>query len=359
MLLAACTQQTNNHPILKYYPPDDVFEDGYVNKYYRHYYPKNKDRKPATEITYSKFRKEGNRIFIENFNAGFDLVATSELTVSETEIASKKLMDINRRDTIEIEIINPVRSRWDRTDGDPYLLRYKYGDKYYRYTETQRSIYDTIIDGKEAKSIVTEGEYISEETGEVSSQFTNTAHYVSGLGFYSSMSENDSYQSEVELMEQMPVEEFERRSDHGKHRIAWIDPENTLDVGEDFIICGHERFIADYYNSTPDGRYSHGKRALLDTVFNNLDESKMLEQNGMLVFRFVVNCEGKAGRFVVDGYDFMYQPLRFEDETVEHLYGILRKLEDWRPVVINDEARDAYFYITFKIENGKITDILP
>ena len=55
----------------------------------------------------------------------------------------------------------------------------------------------------------------------------------------------------------------------------------------------------------------------------------------------------------------MYQPLKFEEETIEHLYGILRKLEEWRPVVINEEARDAYFYITFKIEDGKITDILP
>ena len=128
---------------------------------------------------------------------------------------------------------------------------------------------------------------------------------------------------------------------------------------EEFNLCGHERFIADYYNSTPDGQYIHGKRALLDTVFNNLDEAKMLEQNGMLIFRFVVNCEGKAGRFIVDGYDFMYQPLKFEEETIEHLYGILSKLEEWRPVVINEEARDAYFYITFKIEDGKITDILP
>ncbi|WP_436514687.1 hypothetical protein [Ekhidna sp. To15] len=359
VVLIGCQQSTDNHPILKFHPSSDVFEDGYVSKYYRHYYPKNKDSRAATEITYTKFRKEGDQIFTERYNAGFDLVGISESRLADTEIIFEKLVDIRMQDTFNIEILNPVRTRWEPSDADPYTVRYQLNDTYYRYVETQQNVYDTLIDGKPAKVFNSTSAYTKEEDGEEVNSYSDQAIYLSEVGFYSSLSENENYVLEVELMEQMPVEEFERRADHDKHRIAWIDPENTLDAGEDFNICGHERFIADYYNSTPDGRYIHGKRALLDTVYNNLDESKMLEQNGMLVFRFVVNCEGKPGRFTVDGYDFMYQPIKFEQETIDHLYGILRMLEDWRPVVINDEARDAYFYITFKIDNGKITDILP
>lgn len=359
IVLIACEQKSGDHPVFKYYPPNDVFEDGYVNKYYRHYYPKNQDARAATEITYSKFWKEDDRIIIERYNAGFDLAGITELRVSDSEIFTERLMDIRRMDTTEVEIVNPVSSRWSTSEGDPYKLRYLFSEEYYQFTESQQSVYDTLIEGKAAKVFVNNGAYKNEESGEVTNEYTDTTIYIAGLGFFESKSENENYRLVAELLEQMPVDEFERRADHNKHRIAYIDPENTLDANEDFSICGHERFIADYYNSTPDGRYIHGKRALLDTVYKNLEESKMHEQNGMLIFRFVVNCEGKPGRFIVDGYDFMYQPLKFEEETISHLYAILRKLKDWRPVVTNGEARDAYFYITFKIENGKITNILP
>ncbi|MEP1034295.1 hypothetical protein [Ekhidna sp.] len=359
LILVACNQQSAKHPVLKYYPSENVFEDGYVSKYYRHYYPKNKDARASTEITYSKFRKEGKRIFIERFNAGFDLVGTTELLVSGSEILVEKLVDIRRTDTIDIEIITPVRSRWDGGTIEPYILRYMFGEKYYRYTEQQLDVYDTLIDGKPGKILLMDAAYTEEDSEEQTNKFTDKSIYLAGLGFYASSSMNENYKLEVELIEQMSVVEFERRADHNKHRIAWIDPDNTLDPSEEFNICGPDQFIADYYNSTPDGRYLHGKRAMLDTVFQNLDESKLLEQNGMLIFRFVVNCEGKAGRFIVDGYDFMYQPIQFEQETIEHLHSILKKLEDWRPVVIDAEPRDAYFYVNFKIENGKITDILP
>lgn len=359
ILLVACERPSENHPIFKYYPSYDVFEEGYVNKYYRHYYPKNKDSRASTEITYSKFRKDGDRIIIDRYNAGYDLSGHTELMVSDTVIHAESLFDIRRMDTIAIEIVDPVKSRWNSRTGDPYTLRYKLRDKYYQYTEVQKNAFDTLIDGKNAKAFVIEAHYMDEESEEIVNQFADTTIYLAGLGFYESKSDYENFRIETELIEQMSVNEFESRADHDKHRIAWIDPANTLDDGDDFSICGHERFIADYYNSTPDGRYIHGKRAMLDTVFNNLDESKLLEQNGMLTFRFVVNCEGKAGRFTVDGVDFMYQPIKFEQETIDHLYAILRKLEVWRPVVIREEARDAYFYITFKIENGKITDILP
>lgn len=357
--MVACEQSNVNHPILKYYPSNDVFEDGYVNKYYRHYYPNSTDLRAATEVTYSKFRKDGNRIFVERYNAGFDLSGITELKITDTEVLAERLVDIRRLDTIDIEIINPVRSTWVGSQSDPYILRYEFNDKFYRYVENQINLYDTLIDGREAKVLVSDVAYHEEETNEEINQYRDTSIYVSDLGFYEGWSGYDGYNTELELIEQMSEGEFERRANHDKHRIAWIDESKALDDTRNFKICGHERFIADYYNSTPDGRYIHGKRALLDTVKNNFDESKMMEQNGMIVFRFVVNCEGKPGRFVVNGYDFGYQPLKFESVSIDHLFSILQKLDEWRPVVIDDEARDAYFYITFKIEDGKITDILP
>ncbi|MEO9872195.1 hypothetical protein [Ekhidna sp.] len=358
--LFGCTQEESNHPVFKYYPPNDVFEEGFVNKYYRHNYPKNQDARAATEVTYSSLRKEGNKIFIEKFNAGFELAAVTELRVSDNgDVFTEKLTDIVRMDTIPIEILSPVSSRWINNQDEPYKIRYSFSDKYYQFTERQLKVYDTLIDGKAAKVFIKSGEYLNEETGEVTNRFMDTTTYLTDIGFFESRGGNENYRFETEMVEQMPLDEFKKRANHGEHRVAYIDPSNTLENGEQFKICGQEKSIADYYNSTPDGRYFHGKRAMMDTIFDNLDRAKLFDQNGSLVFRFVVNCEGKAGRFIGEGYDPNYHPMEFNPETIDHLFSILRKLKEWRAVVIREEARDAYFYINFKIENGEIIDILP
>ncbi len=359
IVMVSCEPQISDHPVFKYYPPTEVLEDGYVSKYYRHYYPKNSDQNASTEIGYSKYKKVSDKILLNSYNAGFDHSGILESRVSGTQIFTERVVDINQIDTIEIDIISSIREDWGAQKNEPYELKYVFNEKDYSFTENQLDVYDTLIDGAAAKVLVTESFYRDLETDEIVNQFKSKDIYVEGLGYYSTTADFENFRMELELVEQMPIEEFERRADHDKHRIAWIDPDKTLDSDAEFKICGGERRIADYYNSTPDGRYIHGKRAMLDTIFNNLDEAKLLEQNGRLTFRFVVNCEGQTGRFIVNGYDFMYQPIKFEQETIDHLYGILRKLESWRPVVLQDESRDAYFYITFNIEDGKITDILP
>ena len=157
----------------------------------------------------------------------------------------------------------------------------------------------------------------------------------------------------------MSVSEFASRASHGEHRVAWIDPNSTMSDDSDFRICGHELKIVDYYWSSPDAGYLYGKRAMLDTIHSNLDNLKLFKQSGRLVFRFVVNCDGEPGRFIVRGYDLNYQRMEFQKETVDHLFSIMQKLEKWKPVLFGEELQDAYFYITFNIEDGEITNILP
>ena len=363
MQLFACTPEVSKDPVLRFFPNTNLFEKGYVNKYYYHYYPDNPDQNAATKVVYSKYTKvDRNRFTQENYDAGYQLAERRLFEVSGDTLKMVEEISINSRDvvdTVKSDIRSNVLVVWDSPTGGLFQEAYKYEDEEYLYSEVQTASKDTIIDESMGREFVVEWTYKKMETDSVLSKGTNRSTYVQGLGYYSSIMRADSYRNEAELVEQMSIAEFERRADHGEHRVAWIDAEKSISDDSDFQLCGHELNIADYYNSTPDGRYIHTKHAMMDTIEASLDQAKLFDQNGRLVFRFVVNCEGIAGRFVAEGYDLDYQPMQFEQETVDHLFGILQKLEKWRPVVIRDEPRDAYFYITFNITDGEITDILP
>jgi hypothetical protein len=78
----------------------------------------------------------------------------------------------------------------------------------------------------------------------------------------------------------------------------------------------------------------------------------------MLTYRFVINCKGKAGRFIFKCYDFDYQAKELPASARKHLLEILLGLKTWQPCVIRSENSDSHAYITFKIKDGKIITAL-
>jgi hypothetical protein len=156
----------------------------------------------------------------------------------------------------------------------------------------------------------------------------------------------------------MPDHEFEKRSAHGKKRVAWIDPSLTLDDHTDFKLCHGEDLIYDYYNSGGLAQHGESKKEMVRNLMAQIDRKKLFDESGFLAFRFVVNCEGKAGRFITEETDLDFGRKKFNPQTVAHLYQLVYALQDWKPVVVG-ESRDAYFYLTFKMNHGEVTDILP
>lgn len=138
------------------------------------------------------------------------------------------------------------------------------------------------------------------------------------------------------------------------HDIGYIDPDKALG-SKDFKTCKDE--IYEYYNSEPDGGYKYGKKALRDSVQRKYQAS--ISESGYLTFRFVVNCQGKAGRYLVIENDLDFKPKKFNAELVSQFFSITQELKEWRPVVLENESRDYYMYITYKLLDGKIIEILP
>lgn len=131
-----------------------------------------------------------------------------------------------------------------------------------------------------------------------------------------------------------------------------------------FEVC-NEQLIKQYYvrgnsSDTPAG-YDGEKKAISDQIAKRYQYPVKRKQNGYVTIRFVVNCKGKPGRFRIETMDMAYQPFRFEEGITNQLLRLVAGLEGWIPRTNKDgsQAYDFYQYLTFKIAEGQLIDVLP
>jgi hypothetical protein len=83
------------------------------------------------------------------------------------------------------------------------------------------------------------------------------------------------------------------------------------------------------------------------------------QMNGFVTIRFVVNCKGQTGNFEIYQIDNSYQQINFEEKYIEALLTFVKTLENWKIGTYESRKFDYYAYFTFKIEYGKVTEIVP
>lgn len=140
----------------------------------------------------------------------------------------------------------------------------------------------------------------------------------------------------------------------------WIDdivPDSTLDDAN-FKICNTDKQSIQYFNDGIGVQYKGGKPAI-NALFSSGYRSVKVNQSGLIRIRFVVNCSGATGRFRLLSSDLNYQPYQFSPEITEQLLQITKSMNGWQPKVWKEIKVDYYQYLIFKIENGKLTHILP
>ena len=84
--------------------------------------------------------------------------------------------------------------------------------------------------------------------------------------------------------------------------------------------------------------------------------------NGYITFRFIIDCKGEiTPRIQVLQTDENYKKYYFEKDFVNLLYAFLKTMDKWKIARINNrEVPLAYHsFITFKIQDGKVVNILP
>lgn len=126
-----------------------------------------------------------------------------------------------------------------------------------------------------------------------------------------------------------------------------IAPDPDLDDPA-FETCRKTR-IPQYYALGADYRVPN--KQLMDH-FGTIDLSHSTE-TGYFTIRFLVNCKGKIGRLREQSMTTEYEKMTFGTELKDAIRNRLQAFDQW------PEGRDFYQYLTFKIEQGKIREVLP
>lgn len=139
------------------------------------------------------------------------------------------------------------------------------------------------------------------------------------------------------------------------HDVEYIDPETAL-LSDGFEVC-NENYILQYYNPER-ATYSKGKNGLRTFILSNYKNNNYTD-SGYLNIRFVINCKGEAGRYVIHENDLDLKPKSFDKDLVDQLFQLTTELKTWNPNYLYDDYRDSYMYISYRIEHGEITEIIP
>ncbi|MGG5209512.1 hypothetical protein ACQWU4_11240 [Chryseobacterium sp. MIQD13] len=126
-----------------------------------------------------------------------------------------------------------------------------------------------------------------------------------------------------------------------------------------FEKCTPEKLMSiQYYQGKKEFNYKGEKLAIIEKLQkeNISSETKM---NGYITVRFLVNCEGKTGLFRVQQMNTDQKETSPDKELGERLLRFTKSLDGWIPKEIKGFKAGYYQYLTYKIENGKVSEVLP
>ncbi len=147
-------------------------------------------------------------------------------------------------------------------------------------------------------------------------------------------------------------------ADHTKYPtyIGYIDQDTALrnDVHE---LCGEKR-IYYVYNGASYRAFSTNKGFFRKNILKNYKNEAYID-SGYLNFRFLVNCEGKPGWFEIIQTDLNLNETKLDQGMVSQLLELTSQASHWNILDVDGTAINYYMYISYRIENGAIVEILP
>lgn len=363
-LICSCQRAELNWGIVEgFFPSTDLLSEGIVNKYYIHSQSKDK-MDISTHVIYRSFQVIDNKLQTKRFEPDFSTVFEKQFEFQNNQMILLEEKRFINKDTVNVTLVRPTIINWgayeseSKSEGEK-TIHFEWGDV--KIKKKQLESRDTSLLGLPAKIFVYEGsmnDYTSSDTSKIS--FQSKSIYVEGLGLFYDEYKDENETRWQELVEQIPLETFNKMSSVDRNRVAYIDPHKTLDNNESFEICNSKNRIYDYYNGDEITYYEGGKKEIWKIVSPLLQEDKTLNESGYLTFRFVINCKGEVGRVTTEQADLDFQRKQFDEITVNHFYQIFQQLNHWIPIRNREKATvDAYFYLTFKLKDGKLIELLP
>lgn len=115
-----------------------------------------------------------------------------------------------------------------------------------------------------------------------------------------------------------------------------------------------------YYSA--DAKYPVSSTILLSESRAFLKQKKQIHSgNGYVTFRFIIDCQGTMSRVLVQQTDDNYKAIHFQKEFVNDLYSYLKTMDQWKKnlKLRNLENINYIAFISFKIKNGEVVNIIP
>lgn len=118
------------------------------------------------------------------------------------------------------------------------------------------------------------------------------------------------------------------------------------------------RFVQSYEAGL---QYQGGLRAIRKAVYAKYRLNKEVTgQSGYLTVRFLVNCHGQTGKYEVLQVDENFKNFNFNNLIKDQIMEIVVDLDGWIPGRnTRREPVDCQKFLTFKIRNGQVIDVLP
>ena len=125
-----------------------------------------------------------------------------------------------------------------------------------------------------------------------------------------------------------------------------------------FKLCDEDR-VFQYFNFGKGLLYKGEKVKINEHFRDRLKNKELKNDSGFLTIRFIVNCEGKTGRYRIQGMNNDYKEKAFNENLTSQLLNLTKELDGWKVGEYEGKTYDYYQYLTFKIDNGKLIEIMP
>ncbi|MGB1041892.1 MAG: hypothetical protein ACPGU6_00730 [Tenacibaculum sp.] len=141
-----------------------------------------------------------------------------------------------------------------------------------------------------------------------------------------------------------------------KNYVGYIDQSKAL-LNNTHKLC-NEGAIYNTYSSAGLNAYQGSKKKFRDTLSQTFNTNDYTD-SGYVNFRFLVNCEGKAGWFEIIEMDLDLNEKPLNKNMVEALFNFTSKSENWNVISYDNAPQNYYMYVSYRIEDGKVTEIIP
>ncbi|WP_272150830.1 hypothetical protein [Tenacibaculum aiptasiae] len=142
-----------------------------------------------------------------------------------------------------------------------------------------------------------------------------------------------------------------------KHYVGYIDTDKAL-LNDTYKLC-KDVGIMHTYSSASLSAYNGSKKQFRDSLNATFNANSTYTDSGYLNFRFLVNCEGNAGWFEIIEMDLDLNESPLNSKMVDELFKFTSNSSHWNVISYEDEPHNYYMYISYRIENGKVTEIIP